>query len=347
MAFLKYILVSVAFLNVSCQIGYITKSGYYQAKLLWNRQPIEDVLKDPSVSEEIKTKLKLAKEAKDFAQNELGLKPTKNYESYVSLDDRFVTYAVTAAPPYELKSYLWKFPIVGEVPYKGFFKKEDAFDEEKELKAQGYDTYVRGISAYSTLGWFNDPLLSSMIGYDDEDLVNTVIHETVHATIYIKSAAEFNEQLATFLGNKGTELFYIKREGNKSPTVKKIAEENRDDFVFSRFISDELKRLEIFYKTETPMTSEKKEKALADLKERFEKALRPQLKSKSYLRFSDVKLNNAFLMGYKTYMNDLSDFEKVFKKFESNFEKFLGFCKSLEGENDPSETLKSKSVEKK
>lgn len=344
MAFLKYFLVSLAFLNISCQLGYITKSGYYQAKLLWNRQPIEDVLEDPSISENIKTKLKLAKEAKDFAQNELGLKPTKNYESYVSLDDRFVTYAVTAAPPYELKSYMWKFPIVGEVPYKGFFKKEDALDEEKELKEQGYDTYVRGISAYSTLGWFSDPLLSSMIGYEDEDLVNTVIHETVHATIYIKSAAEFNERLATFLGNKGTELFYIKREGGKSATVKKIAEENRDDFVFSRFISDELKRLEIFYKTTSPVTPEKKEQALADLKERFEKVLRPKLKSKSYLRFSDIKLNNAFLMGYKTYMNDLSDFEKVFKSLDGNFKKFLEFCKALEEEKDPSEVLKQKSA---
>ncbi|OQW47241.1 MAG: aminopeptidase [Proteobacteria bacterium SG_bin7] len=344
MAFLKYFLFAIALLNTSCQLGYITKSGYYQAKLLWNRQPIEDVLKDPGVSEKVKSKLTLAKQAKDFAQNELSLKPTKNYESYVSLDDRYVTYAVTAAPPYELKNYLWKFPIVGEVPYKGFFKKEDALDEEQEMKGKGYDTYIRGISAYSTLGWFNDPLLSSMIGYEDEDLVNTVVHETVHATIYIKNAAEFNERLATFLGNKGTELFYIAREGGKSPTVKKIADENSDDLVFSRFISNELKRLETFYRTETPMNPEKKERALAQLKERFEKSLRPQLKSKSYLRFSEIKLNNAFLMGYKTYMNDLSDFEKVFANFNGDFKKFLEFCKSLEGEKDPAEAFKQKSV---
>jgi predicted aminopeptidase len=337
----KYFLLGLLLLNTSCQIGYLTKSGFYQARLLWNKQSIDTVLNDPNVAEATKTKLRLTKEAKDFAQNELALKPTTNYESYVTLDDKYVTYAVTAAPPYELKSYMWKFPIVGEVPYKGFFKKEDALDEEKDLKEQGYDTYVRGISAYSTLGWFSDPLLSSMIGYDDEDLVNTVIHETVHATIYIKSAAEFNERLATFLGNKGTELFYLKREGAKSPTVKKIADENRDDLVFSRFISDELKRLEIFYKTTSPMTPEKKEAALAELKQRFEKDLRPKLKSKSYLRFSDVKLNNAFLMGYKTYMNDLSDFEKLFKKFSGDFKKFLEFCKNLESEKDPAARLKA------
>ncbi len=340
MALLRYSLISLAFLNISCQLGYISKSGYYQAKLLWNRQPIEEVLNDPAVSDVTKSKLRLAKEAKEFAQLELGLKPTKNYDTYVSLDDRYVTYAVTAAPPYELKSYMWKFPIVGEVPYKGFFKKQEALEEEKELSEQGYDTFVRGISAYSTLGWFNDPLLSSMIGYDDEDLVNVVIHETVHATLYIKSAAEFNERLATFLGNKGTELFYFKKEGPKSATVKKIAEDNRDDFVFSRFISDEIKRLEVFYKTTSPMTPEKKAEALGELKERFTKGLLPKLKGKSYLRFGEAKLNNAFLMGYKTYMQDLGDFEKVFKKFGGDFKKFLEYCKSLESQADPVKALK-------
>lgn len=345
MAILKYlpVLALLAFFNVSCQLGYITKSGYYQAKLLWNRQPIEEVLNDSKIPDTIKAKLQLAKAAKEFAQTKLGLKPTKNYDTYVTLNDKYVTYAVTAAPPYELKSYLWKFPIVGEVPYKGFFKKEDALDEEKDLKEQGYDTYVRGISAYSTLGWFNDPLLSSMVSYDDEDLVNVVIHETVHATLYIKNAAEFNERLATFLGNKGTELFYYEREGEKSETVKKIAQENRDDLVFSRFISDEIKRLEVFYKTGGTMTPEKKETALKELKERFVKTLLPQLKSKSYLRFADVKLNNAFLMGYKTYMQDLGDFEKVFKKFSGDFKKFLEFCKSLESEADPVAALTTKS----
>jgi len=195
----------------SCQITYYLKSAYHQAKLLKSRVDIEEAIKSSTLSQENKQKLLLATEARVFAENSLKLKKTKNYTSFVQLDRPYVSYILRAAPIYELKHYLWSFPIVGDLPYKGYFSEEEAKSAAKDFSHKEYDTYVRGVTAYSTLGYFNDPILSSMLRYQNHDLVNTIIHETVHATIYIKNNADFNERLATFIGNKGAELFYLKK----------------------------------------------------------------------------------------------------------------------------------------
>ncbi len=187
--------------------------------LLSKKKKFDKVLEDPQVGDEVKRKIRLVQEAKDFAEKKMNLERTSNYDSFVQLEDRYVTYTVSAAFKDKLEPYLWSFPIVGKVPYKGFFRKAEAFEEEKELKAENLDTYVRGVSAYSTLGWFSDPLLSSMTSYSDSDLVETVIHETTHATLYIKSNADFNERLATFVGIKGMQQFYQEREGQNSPVI--------------------------------------------------------------------------------------------------------------------------------
>ena len=136
-------------------------------------------------------------------KNRTKSKKTKNYSTFVNLHRPYVTYIVSAAPKNELKYYTWYFPIIGSVPYKGYFNEAGANGEARDLASEGYDTYVRGVTAYSTLGWFKDPILSSMLAYSDYDMVNTIIHETVHTTIYIKSNANFNERLASYLGDLG------------------------------------------------------------------------------------------------------------------------------------------------
>jgi predicted aminopeptidase len=134
-------------------------------KLLQARVPIAEALKDPTLSAEEKHKLELAQKTREFAEKDLHLKPTENYTSYVKLDRPYVTYVVSAAPKWELKHYQWSYPFVGKMPYKGYFSEADAKTEEADLKKEDLDTYMRGVSAYSTLGWFKDPLLSSMLRY--------------------------------------------------------------------------------------------------------------------------------------------------------------------------------------
>nr|BFD58530.1 aminopeptidase [Bdellovibrio sp. CKG001] len=336
-------LLAMALLNSGCQMGYLMKSGYGQMKLLGSRVPLNEALEDPNLDEAKKRKLRLAEEARVFAERELHLATSKNYTAYVELGRPYVTYVVSAAPKWELKHYQWSYPFMGKMPYKGFFNEADAVEEERSLQQEGLDTYMRGVSAYSTLGWFNDPILSSMLRYDDYDLVNTIIHETVHATLYIKHAADFNERLATFLGNKGAELFYLKKEGADSKTLKQIQLENEDNKLFSTFISSELKLLEQWYKELPPdeRKEEKRSERIREIQKKFAAEVIPQLKTDNYKKFGEARLNNARLLVYKTYLQDLSDFESLYNLVGQDYSKFIESCRSLEKTQDPASALKA------
>lgn len=328
----------------SCQINYIVKSAYNQFSMMSSQVSLDEAQKDPKLTDEQKRKIQLAQKAREFAETELALKPTKNYTKFVLLDRPYVTYVVSAAPKWKLEAYKWHYPIVGSMPYKGFFNEEDAKKEQESLKEENLDTYMRGVSAYSTLGWFKDPLLSSMLQYKDYDLVNTIIHETVHATLYIKHEADFNERMAVFLGNKGAEMFYLKLEGPNSPTLAAVKNENGDDKLFSTWLSVKLKALQAWYENlpKDQQIEEKRQEQFKQLQEDFKKELLPKLQSKTYTKFQDIKLNNARLLVYRTYMQDLGDFEKLYDKVGGDFKKFVEECKSLEKEKDPVEALKKK-----
>lgn len=330
-----------AILLTGCQIGYIVKSGYNQMSLLASREPVERSLKRTDLTEEEKRKIRLANEAREFAETHLKLKNTKNYSSFVKLNRPYLTYVVSAAPKWELKAHQWSYPLVGKMPYKGYFSEADAQAEEKVLAATGLDTYLRGVSAYSTLGWFSDPLVSPMLRYKDHHLVNTVIHETVHATLYIKNSADFNERLAVFIGNLGTEMFYFQKEGPDSETVKQIKKENQDERLFSEFITQELRELEEWYKKIS--SDEKKEEVrmqrIAEIKVNYEKKLKPRL-HQPMKGFEQAALNNARLMVYRTYMQDLSDFQKLYDQLGMDMQAFLKACSSLEKSKNPEQDLK-------
>jgi predicted aminopeptidase len=345
-AFLVLLTFAVPFLS-GCQVTYLVKSAYFQASMLNKREPIDKALENPALSDENKRKLRLAKEAREFAEKNLGLKHTDNYTSFVQLDRPYVTYVVAASSRTELKAYKWWFPIVGSLPYKGFFNPEEAKAEAEALKARGYDTYTRGVSAYSTLGWFNDPILSSMLQYKDIDLVDTIIHETTHATIYIKSEADFNERLAVFFGGKGAEEFYRAREGANSPTLKKAENDLHDEKLFMDFMSKETRALEDWYTARKDVGIDETERRLriGEIQARFASELRPQFASAdSYKSFEKTELNNARLLNFRMYFEKLDDFEDVFKKLGSDFHKMLDYCKTLEGVKDPKAELAKMAV---
>lgn len=338
---LKKLLLISSFLFLSgCQLDYLLKSAYNQVALLNQRVPVSEALENKNLTEDEKRKLKLAQKAKAFSEETLFLKKTKNYTSFVKLDRPYVTYVVSASPKWELKHHQWSYPIVGDMPYKGFFNEADSFKEVEKLAAMDLDTYQRGVSAYSTLGWFQDPILSSMLRYKDYDLVNTIIHETVHATLYIKNSADFNERMAVFLGNKGTEMFYSQEEGPQSPTLQKIKNENEDDRLFSEFISGEIKALEDWYKQQTDHNEDLRAQRLKEIQKHFSESVAKKLKTDTYAKFPTLELNNARLLIYKTYMQDLSDFEKLYANVGQNFKLFLDQCRNLEKSQKPEEELR-------
>ena len=323
-----------------CQMGYIVKNGYHQAKILAAREPIDQAIANPRHSPEIRKKLQLIKSVRQFATEELGLEASSQYDSYVELNRPYVTFTVNAAPKFSLEHYYWHYPLVGELPYKGFFVLKEAKEEAKSLQKDGYDTFVRGVTAYSTLGWFDDPVLSSMMSYREHRLVNLIIHESVHATLYIPSKADFNEQLATFLGNKGTQIYYRKTEGAESPALSLIEEESHDETLYSEFISREIEDLKDWYESRKgKITEAEKRERLKAISQRYTEDLAPRLKVRNFQILASGDFNNAYLMLQKTYVEDLSRFEKAYQKQGGDFKKFLAFVKNLEDSETPAQDL--------
>lgn len=319
-------LIAVTFLS-GC---YTLKSAYNQLSILTSKESYEETLKRPNLTEDQKRKLLLAQEVREFAEKNLKLNSGGNFSKVVWLDRPYVVWAVNASQPYELKPYEWSFPIVGRVPYLGFFKKKEAEEQQEELKEKGLDTYLRGVSAYSTLGWFEDPLLSSMLNYEDHELAETLIHELVHSTVWVKNSAEFNERLASFLGQKGAELFYLQKEGHDSPTTKRIKDEDHDAKLFSVFITKEIADLDQWYRNLAPndKTEENKTKRIKSIQEKYVKELKPKMKIKTG-RFENAQLNNARLLLYKTYMQDYSPFERLWSRVDGNYQTFIEESKKL------------------
>lgn len=329
---------------VGCQVGYLAKNGYKQVEVLSSRRPMTNLDSDQTLSEEEKRKLKLAAQAKTFAVEKLGLKNNSNYSTYVKLKHPYVSWLITASPKNKIESKKWWFPIVGEFPYLGFFDEADAVKEFDKLQKQNWDVHRRGVSAFSTLGWFSDPVLSSMLKYDDFDLVNTIIHETVHATIFIKSSTDFNERLATYIGNVGALQFYEQILGANHPDLERFRQELADELLFAQFITEEIKNLDKWYleQKEQPLeqTAVLRIEQFQKIKDNFKSKLKPKLKRLTYQRFLESELNNAVLAGYRTYLQDLSQFEKLFLMANQSVSKMIEICKKFEASKNPEEELK-------
>ncbi len=190
---------------------YLLQAIAGQDELVARARPIEQVLDDTSVPLRTRAVLRLVADVKRFGEVH-GLRPTDNYEEYSALDRPAAVWVVNASEPLRHAPSSWWFPVVGSVPYLGWFNRSHAIQFADDLRDRGYDVYLRGASAYSTLGWFADPVLSSMIHEGETlvgDLVNVVLHESVHATKYVESQSVFNESLAAFVADRLT-LRYLR-----------------------------------------------------------------------------------------------------------------------------------------
>ncbi len=209
---------------------YLVEQGVGQFRLRFDQIPIDEAI-SAEENESFKKLLSDIPSIKQYAISELHLKATDNYTGYYKITGQGVAYVVTACPKTSLKPHTWWFPIIGSVPYKGYFEKEDALELERQLKEDGFDTWMFAAPAYSTLGWFKDPVTTPMLRRGKFYLTSTIIHEMVHATFYIKGQGTFNEQLASFVEQKGArgyfehnglldEQFRIKLEQNKRNRIR-------------------------------------------------------------------------------------------------------------------------------
>ena len=338
-----FILLFLFSLTSCADLGYFWNSSRGQIRLILKKVPLEKALKTKSLTEEERTKIKLVSEIKAYAKNNLKMNiDDQIYSSYVQLDKPYVTYLLRVSSAYELKAYKWTFPIVGSVPYKGFFKKEDALEEAKSFPKEKYDVFVRGVTAYSTLGWFEDSILSSMLRYEESDFTTMIFHELAHTVLFFKGHINFNERFAEFVGRKAAISFYKNREGEDSKKAQSMRDRWRDELIFSAFMVAEYESLNKWYKeNKGNITAEQKKKRIRDIQDRFLQNIRPQLLTDSYDYFPQIELNNAKLLSYRSYNFKMDEFEALFNSPEinQNIKSFIDFCLKFQSEKDPEKAL--------
>lgn len=300
--------------GAGCSPMYVIKAGWAEARILHARRPIPEVILSPSTDERTRGKLTLAREAREFAMNELGLDVGDSYTTYTELDRDTLAMVLSAAHRDRLASVTWWFPIVGHVPYRGFFDLDDALGEQAKLEEDGFDTYLRPTAAFSTLGWFSDPLLSTIVRYDEVELVATIIHELSHNHLFVPGRVRFNESFATWVGRTGAAEFFCTRPGGGPDTVwcGRARDRWRDVQQFSLFIDELVRELESVYGDSAKTSQEKithREDVFALQRRRFREEIQPRFVNLSFAGFEALPLNNATLLSRMRYYHRLPDFE--------------------------------------
>jgi predicted aminopeptidase len=302
-----------------CSPLYVMRAAYEEGKILWRREPISNLIGQPEVGNDTQDKLRIVLAVREYARDVLQFNVGGSYASYSYVDRPDLTYIVMAAPKTELRPYTWWFLVVGSVPYKGFFSKEAAQAEIERLKKAGYDTNLRTAAAFSTLGWFDDPLLSHLLKYDKVVLSEIVFHELFHNTLYIKGAGAFNESSASFVGHRAAIDFFHARFGPDSAEYRRALESWQEEREFAGFIAELAGALEDLYRSDVAradklrLREEVFNRSKAEWSRRI--ADRP---SHRFRGFSQQMLNNAVLMHYVVYLKELDLFESLYEACGKN-----------------------------
>ncbi len=329
----------------ACSPVYVVKAGIAEVGILRARQPIHRVLNDTTVDRDTRAKLAYVVEARRFAAEQLGIDVGDSYTMYTELERDTLAMVVSAAYPDRLVPKTWWFPIVGRVPYKGHFSLQGALDEQAGLEAEGYDTYVRPTAAFSTLGWFNDPVLSTSLQTDEVEVVTTVIHELSHQHLFVPGHVGFNESFATFVGRVGAVRFFCSREGSGPDSVKceRALARWRDFQRFSVYLDGFVDELEAVYgdaALSTEMKVVRREAVFTAALDRFDRDVEPELEALTFGGFRNAPLNNATLLSRIRYYNKLPAFDAFLVAHRGDLVAALDDLKQRAGTvDDPFELL--------
>src|SRR5262245_45051520 len=224
---LTVLLIRILLLSLACATTtgcYLLQAARGQMSISSSREPIQKAIDDPKISTAVKARLELIKEAREFASSDLGLPDNKSYRSYVDLKRDYVVWNVFATDRFSVEARRWCFPIAGCVVYRGYFKESAAQDYARRARLRGDDASVGGSAAYSTLGHFNDPVVSSMLRWSDAQIAATLFHELAHQVYYVQNESAFNEAFASVVEEEGAKRWLEKRNDAASLNAWRVTE---------------------------------------------------------------------------------------------------------------------------
>jgi predicted aminopeptidase len=315
-------LTSCAALNDS--VGYYLQSASGHMNILRSARPIADWLADPATPEPLRRKLTLVAEIRTYASSELGLPDNGSYTKYADLKQPFVVWNVVATPELSLQLRQWCFPVAGCVTYRGYYNKEAAEAFAKPLKEQGDDIQIGGVPAYSTLGYFDDPVLNTFINYPDAELARLIFHELSHQVVYVKGDTTFNESFATAVETIGVERWLRFKANQKLTADYRAFASRRVDFLglLKRYRA----QLETAYKTLSDDAAKRtaKRDLIAALRADYETLKQTRWNGfKGYDRFFAQELGNAHLASVATYTDLVPGFLALAKTVDPADDKSL------------------------
>ena len=324
------VLVAVMSLLAGCTtVGYYSQIVSGHMRIVMGKRPLAEIVSDESINDSVKRRLDLAQRARLFGIEQLNLPDNESYTSFYDTGQEYVTWNVIAAEEFSLNPYTWCFPIAGCVAYRGYYAEEDAKAYAEGLAKEGFDVTVTGATAYSTLGWFEDPLLNTMLERSDPSIASLLFHELAHQQLYVGDDSTFNESFASFVEEEGLRLWQ-ENEERLYPEIDQSAmareldarKQRQDDFI--ALLTDTRDDLAEIYESEsTPEVMRQKKK------QRFEQMLVEYEALKEswggyhgYDQWFSQDLNNARLVAVATYNDYIPAFEVLFKESGSSFEQF-------------------------
>jgi predicted aminopeptidase len=309
------LLIVVAYLALAPTGRYLVRAAFAEGRILARRRPIAAMVADAATPAAIAAKLRMVLEARSFAAESIGLRAKQSFTTFSKLDRDTLVLVLSGAYRDRLESKTWWFPIVGSVPYKGYFDFGAARTAAKALDADGFDVYLRPSPAFSTLGWFNDPLLSTSLRADSIDLVDTVIHELTHNTFYASGQAVFNESFANFVGARGSAWFFRMRG---SPAAADEADARwSDEKAMSRFWERLYRSVDSAFKQHPSDSAARlvaRDTVYGRARRELVEGLGPQLRTIGPRALERLRLDNAAVLAHKIYDTDLDVFDAVWER---------------------------------
>lgn len=313
---LAAIAVAAVGLTVFTQTGrYLVRAAWEEGKILKHRRPIAAIIDDSTTPPAVRQKLRLVLAARTFGADSIHLEARQSFTTFSQLSSDTLVLVLSGAYRDQLKAKTWWFPIVGRVPYKGFFDVDMAKRAEKQLEDEGFDVYLRPASAFSTLGWFNDPLVSTTLRSDSIDLANTVIHEITHNTFYAPGGADFNESFANFVGARGSVWFFRNRG---SPGAAEEAEARwSDEKLMAGFWAQLYKSVDSAFKAHPDDRNERiavRDTIYRAARQTLVHDLGRKLRTIGPTALERTRLDNGALLAHRIYLTDVDVFDTLWEK---------------------------------